>query len=154
MPESAHLSHLGPDLSQLNAASFVGWACSRTGSCSLVLPSGPVSSQVLPEYAIVFKERAIINPGDHMGQHPPPGFITRSVPARAGKGGDQGGFIHRLILMQCLSILRRKLQERRRTRTPYILLTLLEVRQGWSVSSPGVSPHRTLEGSFFSTSKL
>lgn len=98
MPESAHLSHLGPNLSQLNAASLlVGWACSRTGSCGLVLPSGPVSSQVLPEYAIVFKERAIINSGDHMGQHPP-GLITRPVSARAGKGDDQGGCIHRLIL--------------------------------------------------------
>lgn len=103
MPESAHLSHLGPNLSQLNAASLlVGWAWSRTGSCGPVLPSGPVSSQVLPEYAIVFKERAIINSGDHMGQHPP-GLITRSVPARAGKGGDQRDFIHRLIPMQCVS---------------------------------------------------
>lgn len=38
-----------------------------------------------------------------MGQHPP-GFITRSVSAGAGKGSDQEGFIHRLILMQCVSV--------------------------------------------------
>lgn len=37
-----------------------------------------------------------------MGQHPP-GFTTRSVSARAGKGSDQEGVIHRLILMQCVS---------------------------------------------------
>lgn len=36
-----------------------------------------------------------------MGQHPP-GFITRSVSAGAGKGSDQEGFIHRLILIQCV----------------------------------------------------
>lgn len=75
-----------------------------------------------------------------MGQHPP-GLITRSVSAGAGKGSDQGGFIHRLILMQCLSVLRRKLQERRRTRLPYILLTLLEVGQGWSNTLPRVCLH-------------
>lgn len=35
-----------------------------------------------------------------MGQHPP-GFITRSVSAGAGKGSDQEGFIHRLLCSVC-----------------------------------------------------